>query len=71
MSNLRRPWPIGIYVIPRVLLGIIQSQILHLFFIIIILFFLLFTFIIPRVGAIRRAFRIAVKGICLLGVKKP
>ena len=69
MSNLRRPRRIGNCVNPRVLLGIIWSQVLHLIFI--ILFFLLFAFIIPQVKAIRGAFRKAVRRVCLLGVREP
>ena len=57
---------------PRVLLGTIWSQILHLFsFIIINILFFLLAFIIPWVRAIKRALRRAVRGIYLLGVREP
>ena len=60
-SNFRRLKRAGIHIIPRVLLGIIWSLILHL----------LLAFTIPWIKIIKEAFRKVVRGIWLLRVRKP
>ena len=72
-STSRRPWHIGICIIPKVFFGIVQSQVLHplIITIIIFFFFLLLALIMPRVGVIRRAHRRVVRGVCRMGVREP